>query len=128
ILGCAVSAAAASELESQAGFARSVAPAMTVAKLLVDLDAYGGLAPGGTVVVDEASMIATRDLARLAEHTRTAEGRLVLVGDPDQHGSVDAGGVFARLCRDEGDGLVRLVENRRQDDHIDRLAIDDYRN
>jgi len=128
ILGCAVSAAAASELEAQAGFARSSMAATTVAKLLHDLDRFDGLAPGTTVVVDEASMIGTRDLARLADHVERVAGRMVLVGDPDQHGSVDAGGVFARLCHDRGDELVRLVENRRQDDHVDRLAIDDYRN
>lgn len=127
-VGCAVSAAAASELESQAGFARSTISATTVAKLLHDLDRYDGLAEGTTVVVDEASMIGTRDLARMAIHVEQCGGRMVLVGDPDQHGSVEAGGVFARLCIDHGDGLVRLVENRRQDDHVDRLAIDDYRN
>lgn len=128
VVGCAVSAAAAAELESQAGFARSVMPATTVAKLVHDLDRYDGLAAGATVVVDEASMIGTRDLARLVGHVQRCGGRMVLVGDPDQHGSVDAGGVFARLCADQGDALVRLVENRRQDDHVDRLAIDDYRN
>ncbi|MEI2699047.1 MAG: MobF family relaxase [Microthrixaceae bacterium] len=128
ILGCAVSAAAAAELETQAGFARSVTPATTVAKLLWDLDRFDGLAAGSVVVVDEASMIGTRDLSRLAAHVERADGRIVLVGDPDQHGSVDAGGVFARLCADQGDDLVRLVENRRQGDHVDRLAIDDYRN
>ncbi len=127
IVGCAVSAAAASELEAQAGFARSRIEATTVAKLLHDLDRFDGLAPGTTALVDEASMIGSRDLARLAEHTEQAGGRMVLIGDPDQHGSVDAGGVFARLCRDQGDELVKLVENRRQDDHVDRLAIDDYR-
>lgn len=127
VIGCAVSAAAAVELETQAGFARSVMEATTVAKLLGDLDRYRGLAEGATVVVDEASMIATRDLARLVAHVESAGGRVVLVGDPDQHGSVQTGGVFARLCRDEGDGLVRLVENRRQDDHIDRLTVAEYR-
>jgi hypothetical protein len=128
VVGCAVSAAAAAELESQAGFARSVIAATTVAKLLQDLDRFEGLAVGATVVVDEASMIGTRDLARLADHVETARGRMVLVGDPDQHGSVDAGGTFARHCELEGDGLVALVENRRQSDHVDRLAVDDYRN
>ena len=128
ILGCAVSAAAAAELESQAGFARSVMPATTVAKMLWDLDRFDGLAPGATVIVDEASMIATRDLARLVDHVHAASGRIVLVGDPDQHGAVEAGGVFAHLCATEGDGLVRLVENRRQADHTDRMAVEDYRN
>ena len=45
-----------------------------MAKLLIDLDRWGGLAPGTVVVVDEASMLGTRDLHRLAT-PRPAGGR-----------------------------------------------------
>lgn len=128
IVGVAVSAAAASELESAAGFGRSAMPATTVAKLLRDLDQWGGLAPDSTVIVDEASMLSTRDLHRLASHARNANATIVLVGDPDQHGPVDVGGVFQRLCRDRGEGLIRLAENNRQTDQVERLAIGEYRN
>ncbi|MEZ5378240.1 MAG: MobF family relaxase [Acidimicrobiales bacterium] len=127
IVGAAVSAAAASELESAAGFGRSVMPATTVAKLLRDLDQWGGLAPDSTVIVDEASMLSTRDLHLLASHARNANATIVLIGDPDQHGPVDVGGVFQRLCRDRGDDLIRLVENNRQTDQVERLAIGEYR-
>ncbi len=127
VVGCAVSATAAAELESAAGFARSTQPATTVAKLLMDLDRWGGLAAGTVVVVDEASMVATRDLHRLVGHARRAAGAVVLVGDPDQHGPVDVGGVFQRLCRDRGLDVIRLVDNNRQTDTVDRLAIDEYR-
>lgn len=129
ILGCAVSAAAAAELERLAGFARSTgSDASTVARLLLELGGErGGLRPGTVIVVDEASMIATRDLARLAAAARAAGGAIKLVGDPDQHGSVDVGGVFRRLCAERGDGLVALVDNNRQDDETERMAIDDYR-
>ena len=127
IIGCAVSASAAAELENAAGFARSTGmPATTVARLLLDLD-ESGLAPGSVIVVDEASMLGTRALARLALHAQRAEGAVMLVGDPDQHGAVDVGGVFVRLCSAAGPGLTRLVENNRQSDPDDRLAIDDYR-
>ncbi len=130
ILGCAVSAAAATELERAAGFARSTGgPASTVARLLWDLDdtRAPGLQRGTVVVVDEASMLGTRDFARLAAHMHTAHGAVKLIGDPDQHGSVDVGGVFRRLCAERGDSLVRLVDNNRQQDHSDRLAIAEYR-
>jgi conjugative relaxase-like TrwC/TraI family protein len=130
IVGCAVSATAAAELEHAAGFARSTgAQASTVARLLWDLGDQGapGMARGTVVVVDEASMLGTRDLARLARHVRNAGGAIRLVGDPDQHGSVDVGGVFRRLCAERGDGLVRLVDNNRQHDHTERLAIAEYR-
>jgi ATP-dependent exoDNAse (exonuclease V) alpha subunit len=127
IIGCAVSASAAAELENAAGFARSTGmPATTVARLLLDLD-ESGLAPGSVIVVDEASMLGTRALARIARHARSVDGGVMLVGDPDQHGAVDVGGVFVRLCSAAGPGLTRLVENNRQSDPGDRLAIDDYR-
>ena len=129
IVGCAVSAAAAAELERTAGFGRSGSgEATTVARLLVELAApTGGLRPGTVVVVDEASMLGTRDLHQLAIAVRGAGGRIILIGDPDQHGSVDVGGVFRRLCDERGDRLVTLVENNRQEDHTERLAIEDYR-
>jgi hypothetical protein len=127
IIGCAVSASAAAELENAAGFARSAGmPATSVARLLMDLD-ESGLAPGSVIVVDEASMLGTRALARLARHARNVDGAVMLVGDPDQHGPVDVGGVFVRLCTAAGTDLARLVENNRQSDPGDRLAIDDYR-
>ena len=35
--------------------------------------------------------------------------------------------MFRRLCAERGDELVRLVDNNRQQDHTERLAIDEYR-
>ena len=80
--GCSVSATAAGELERSAGFARAGAPATTVARVLWDLDQpTGGLRPGTVIVVDEASMIATRDLHRLVTAARAAGGAVKLIGD-----------------------------------------------
>jgi len=53
---------------------------------------------GTTVILDEAGMIATADLARLVELARANRWRLALVGDPDQLPSVARGGVFAHWC------------------------------
>jgi len=129
VVGCAVSATAAAELESSVGLAHHTGrPAQTIASLLIDLEQRGDrLAPGTVVLVDEASMVGTRDLARLAAHVRAADGCIKLVGDPDQHTAVDTGGVFKALAARNDPTLVRLVENRRQRDHSDRAAIDEYR-
>jgi len=53
--------------------------------------------PHGLVVVDEASMIDLVLMDRLLRALRS-DARLVLLGDPDQLPSVDAGAVFRDLC------------------------------
>ena len=53
---------------------------------------------GTTVVLDEAGMAATDDLARLIELVQANRWRLVAVGDPAQLPSVARGGVFAHWC------------------------------
>lgn len=53
---------------------------------------------GTTVVLDEAGMTSTEDLARLVELVRENRWRLALVGDPEQLPSVARGGVFAHWC------------------------------
>ncbi len=129
VVGCAVSATAAAELESSVGLVHHTGrPAQTIASLLIDLEQRGDrLASGTVVLVDEASMVGTRDLARLAAHVRAADGCIKLIGDPDQHTAVDTGGVFKALAARDDPALVRLVENRRQRDNTERAAIDEYR-
>ena len=52
--------------------------------------------PFDVVVVDETSMVSLTLMARLLEALR-ADARLILVGDPDQLASVEAGAVLADL-------------------------------
>ncbi len=129
VAGCAVSATAAAELEAAVGFERYTRrPAQTIASLLIDLEHRGDrLSPGTILLIDEASMVGTRELARLAAHADRASGAIKLVGDPDQHTSVDTGGVFKALAGRDDPTVVRLVENRRQVDVAERAAIEEYR-
>ncbi len=53
---------------------------------------------GTTVVLDEAGMAATDDLAQLINLVQANQWRLVAVGDPAQLPSVARGGVFAHWC------------------------------
>ena len=53
---------------------------------------------GGTVIIDEASQLATRDLAAVCGLAAAAAARVILVGDPAQQGSISAGGMFAALA------------------------------
>ena len=61
--------------------------------------------PHDVVVVDEASMVSLTMMARLLEALRP-DARLVLVGDPDQLASVEAGAVLADLAA----GLTALPD------------------
>jgi exodeoxyribonuclease V alpha subunit len=104
----------------------SISPAVTLHRLLGSKpgnsqrfrhDARNPL-PHDVVVVDEASMISLSMMARLIE-ALTPTTRLLLVGDPDQLASVEAGSVLADLVRGlEPDGsVVRLtIEHRLRDD------------
>ncbi|HEX2284275.1 MAG TPA: exodeoxyribonuclease V subunit alpha [Mycobacterium sp.] len=61
----------------------------------------GNRLPHDVIVVDETSMVSLTMMARLLEAVRP-ETRLVLVGDPDQLASVEAGAVLADVV----DGLA----------------------
>ncbi|MFC5060885.1 exodeoxyribonuclease V subunit alpha [Actinomycetospora atypica] len=99
--------------------------------------------PHDVVVVDETSMVSLTLMARLLEAVRD-DARLVLVGDPDQLASVEAGAVLGDLVnaprlgtagpdpalldavgcsgRPGDNGVVRLEHNYRNNDEIAALA------
>ena len=64
--------------------------------------------PHDVVVVDETSMVSLTLMARLLEAVR-ATARLLLVGDPDQLSSVEAGAVLADVVRAPGPADQRLA-------------------
>jgi conjugative relaxase-like TrwC/TraI family protein len=99
-------------------------PATTIARLLIDLDQHG-LPRGSVLIVDEAGMVGTRTLARLADHAHRSNAKLVLVGDDKQLPEIDAGGAFRGLAKRLG--AVELRENRRQQDPEDRRILDAHR-
>jgi exodeoxyribonuclease V alpha subunit len=65
------------------------------------------------VVVDETSMVSLSLMARLVEAVRP-EGRLILVGDPEQLSSVEAGAVLGDLVGPATRGLLMRSPARRQ--------------
>lgn len=78
--------------------------------------------PHDVIVVDETSMVSLTMMARLLEAVRP-EARLVLVGDPDQLASVEAGAVLADLVDGLGDGrIAELKTSHRFGESIGRLA------
>jgi exodeoxyribonuclease V alpha subunit len=81
--------------------------------------------PHDVIVVDETSMVSLTMMARLLEAVRP-DARLVLVGDPDQLASVEAGAVLADLVAgfaDAADSPVHpLQTTHRFGRHIGALA------
>jgi exodeoxyribonuclease V alpha subunit len=79
--------------------------------------------PLDVLIVDEMSMVSLPLMARLMEAVGPTT-RLILVGDPNQLASVEAGAVFGDLVRmrSGGDGLVTLRENYRFTGQLQRLA------
>ena len=81
--------------------------------------------PHDVIVIDETSMVSLTMMARLLEAVRP-ESRLLLVGDPDQLASVDAGAVLADLV--EGldavadSPVARLATSHRFGESIGALA------
>jgi conjugative relaxase-like TrwC/TraI family protein len=123
VQGAALAAIAARVLEDGAGL-----PARSLYRLLAaverqDRNGVGGslLPPGGVLVVDEAGMVGTRQLASLISLTRAHHTKLVLVGDPHQLPEIEAGGLFAALAGSLPS--VSLAGNQRQRAGWERAAL-----
>ncbi|MGX5654957.1 MobF family relaxase, partial [Geodermatophilus nigrescens] len=103
VLGLAPSAVATAGLRAATG-----APSDTLSKLVCSLDAgdlpawAAHIGPGTLVVVDEAGMAGTRDLARAVDHVLGRGGSVRLIGDAQQLAAVAAGGVLAEIAAAHG--------------------------
>lgn len=64
------------------------------------------------LVIDEAGMVGTRQMERLASHAADAGAKVVLVGDPQQLQAIEAGAAFRAIH--ERHGGVEITEVRRQ--------------
>jgi hypothetical protein len=80
------------------------------------------------VICDAASMVSSKDLAHLTELVETADGKLILLGDPHQLPSIDSGGLFHRIVADGHGVITDLADvNQRQLHELDRKALHQLR-
>jgi conjugative relaxase-like TrwC/TraI family protein len=95
VVAAAPSAAAARLLDQATGTG-----ADTLAKLLRDVDMHAGprIGAGTLVLVDEAGMAGTPELARLIRYALDAGASVRLVGDDRQLAAIGAGGVLRDLA------------------------------
>ncbi len=119
VIGCALAARAAQELQAGSGI-----QSYTIDCLLTDLDhpEHGGLSRGSVLVVDEAGMVGTRKLARVFHHADRANAKVVLVGDDRQLPEIEAGGAFRGIKNRLP--AIELSEVRRQPLGWERDALD----
>ena len=83
--------------------------------------------PYDVVIIDEVSMVSLPLMARLLE-ALAPNTKLVLVGDPQQLKSVEAGAVLPDIASLHGDGtypITKLLTNRRQADEKDPKKVND---
>jgi conjugative relaxase-like TrwC/TraI family protein len=120
VFGCALAARAAVEMESTAGI-----DSTTIARLTMDIDQGNDLENGSVLIVDEAGMVGSRAIDRLAQHAAEMKSKLVLVGDDRQLPEIDAGGAFRRLARELG--AVELHQVHRQHHEWDKEALANLR-
>jgi conjugative relaxase-like TrwC/TraI family protein len=139
VLGMALSAAAAANLQEGAGIESE-----TIAMRLLQLDsrrsfashhkrqlkrllqgkrtyAYRGrqlrLTPKTIVVLDEAGMVGTRQMAKIVKLVSKAGAKLVMIGDRRQLQPIDAGGPFAAIAdRIETAELKQVVRQKDEPD------------
>jgi conjugative relaxase-like TrwC/TraI family protein len=119
VLGTATSGQAARTLGHHARI-----PSGTVRSLLWRLD-HGQvtLDERSVLVLDEVSLTADLDLARLLLAVNSGGGKLVIVGDPRQLAPVGPGGALQALLDRHPDIVTVLNQNLRQRDHTERAAL-----
>jgi conjugative relaxase-like TrwC/TraI family protein len=95
--------------------------ATSIASLLRDLDRRElSLSSRSILLIDEAGMVGSEHLARVIGHAEEAGAKLVLVGDPEQLGAIEAGGLFSAIA--ERTEPVHLHEVIRHNHELDRDA------
>jgi ATP-dependent exoDNAse (exonuclease V) alpha subunit len=120
IVGGALAGRTAAGLQEATGI-----PSVTLTRLIGEARDRG-LPSGVVIVVDEAGMVGTRQLANVADLVEQASGKLILVGDDRQLPEIDAGGLFRALATRLPS--VELTDNVRQRDEWERSALAQLRN
>ena len=116
VRGVALSGIAAENLE-----AGSAIPSRTIASLEHAWARERDLLTSKDVlVIDEAGMIGSRQLERVLSEAEARGAKVVMVGDPEQLQSIEAGAAFRSVT--ERHGAVEITDIRRQRDDWQRDA------
>lgn len=119
VLGATLSGIAAENLEGASGIA-----SRTIASRSYYWDRGEHLTNKDILVVDEAGMIGSRQMARLVEEVKDSGAKLVLIGDPQQLQAIEAGAAFRAIS--EQTGYISLTEIRRQHERWQQEATKEF--
>ncbi|MEE3504653.1 Ti-type conjugative transfer relaxase TraA [Acidiphilium acidophilum] len=118
--GAALAGKAAEGLEESSGIA-----ARTLASWSRGWErGFDQLGPGSVLVIDEAGMVGSKQLARFITEADRAGAKIVLVGDPEQLQPIGAGAAFRAVA--ERVGSIELEGIRRQRETWQRAASVDF--
>ena len=110
VRGVALSGIAAENLESGSGIA-----SRTIASLEHGWgQGRDALTARDVLVIDEAGMVGTRQLERVLSHAAEAGAKVVLVGDPQQLQSIEAGAAFRSIVERHGGAEIGEVRRQRE--------------
>ena len=111
VRGVALSGIAAENLESGSGIA-----SRTIASMEHGWNnGRDMLTARDVLVIDEAGMVGTRQLERVLAHAADAGAKVVLVGDPQQLQSIEAGAAFRSIHDRHGGAEIGEVRRQRED-------------
>jgi Ti-type conjugative transfer relaxase TraA len=111
VRGVALSGIAAENLESGSGI---------TSRTIASMEHGWGqsrdrLTARDVLVIDEAGMVGTRQLERVLSHAAEAGAKVVLVGDPQQLQSIEAGAAFRSIHERHGGAEIGEVRRQRED-------------
>jgi conjugative relaxase-like TrwC/TraI family protein len=121
VVAVAPTASAVEELQ-KVGFPQ----AMTVARLLTDPKQRHELA-GQVLIVDEAGMVSSKDMADLISLAKSSNARIVFSGDTAQIKSVSEGDALRVLERESNLKSVSLLQVQRQTNAEYKAAVESLR-
>jgi len=121
VTGCSLSGKAAAELQGGSGI-----KSQTIHSLMNEIDkGQRQLSGKDILVMDEAGMTDTKLMSRVVDAVKSADAKLVLVGDTAQLQSVNAGGSFGKVSSEIGSS--EILEVRRQKVEWQKQAANDFR-
>jgi Ti-type conjugative transfer relaxase TraA len=111
VRGVALSGVAAENLEGGSGIA---------SRTIASIEHGWGqgrdkLTARDVLVIDEAGMVGTRQLERVLSRAAEAGAKVVLVGDPQQLQSIEAGAAFRSIHERHGGAVIGEVRRQRKD-------------